>query len=72
MFPPTVNSGGWALTAGATSAIQLPTGWSGRFWGRRDCTFSGNTGSCETGDCGGVLACNGATGIAGTSLPSSP
>lgn len=69
LFPPVVNSGGWALTPGTSDTVSLTTGFSGRIWGRRNCTFnSSGDGICETGDCGGVLACNGATGIAGTSL----
>jgi len=66
---PQPNSGGWALAAGASSSVAIANGWNGRFWGRRNCTFDASgAGMCETGDCGRGLLCNGATGIAGTSL----
>jgi hypothetical protein len=58
------NHGGWAMAAGVTTTLNLPTGWQGRFWGRTGCTFdSAGNGSCDTGDCGRVLQCNGAGGV---------
>uniref|UniRef100_A0A6N2M1Z3 Thaumatin-like protein n=1 Tax=Salix viminalis TaxID=40686 RepID=A0A6N2M1Z3_SALVM len=46
--------------AGFTMRIPSVPGWSGRVWARTGCTFdeSGN-GTCQTGDCGGRLECNG-------------
>jgi len=50
--------GGTQLNSGATWTINVPAGTSsGRVWGRTGCSFSGNRGSCQTGDCGGALAC---------------
>ncbi|KAA8540121.1 hypothetical protein F0562_026813 [Nyssa sinensis] len=40
----------------------MPTvpGWSGRIWARTGCTFNeSGTGTCQTGDCGGRLECDG-------------
>ncbi|GAM28897.1 hypothetical protein SAMD00019534_120730 [Acytostelium subglobosum LB1] len=55
--------GGWALTPGDSNIISLQDNWQGRFWGRTDCDFDSNgNGYCQTGDCGGVLQCNGAGG----------
>jgi hypothetical protein len=63
------NGGGWTVPAGASSAVSIPSGWAGRFWGRRGCNFDGaGNGTCATGDCGGRLQCNGAGGIPPTSL----
>ena len=63
------NGGGWELAAGQSMTIGLPATWSGRFWARTNCSFDGSgQGSCETGDCGGQLACNGAGGSANASV----
>jgi hypothetical protein len=63
------GNGGWAMAPGATRTVTVPDTWGGRFWGRTYCNFnSAGVGSCETGDCGGVLACNGAGGIPPASL----
>ena len=56
------NGGGWAMTPGQTQVITVPDTFSGRFWARTLCTFNGNTGHCETADCGS-LACNGNIGV---------
>ncbi|KAK1362297.1 thaumatin-like protein 1b [Heracleum sosnowskyi] len=58
-----LDSTGFQLTPGGSRTFQAPPGWSGRFWGRTDCTFDANTGqgSCKTGDCGSnQVECNGA------------
>uniref|UniRef100_A0A0E0MIF0 Thaumatin-like protein n=1 Tax=Oryza punctata TaxID=4537 RepID=A0A0E0MIF0_ORYPU len=61
---PTPQSGGFHLGPGEEAAFEVPAGWSGRVWPRRGCTFdSRGRGSCATGDCGGVLRCNGAAGV---------
>lgn len=42
--------------------VRVPTvpGWSGRIWARTGCKFDAfGLGSCQTGDCGGRLECNG-------------
>src|SRR5262245_16766217 len=47
------NGGGWAIGAGQSTNLTIPSGWAGRFWGRRNCHFDQNgNGSCDTGDCG--------------------
>jgi Thaumatin family/Ricin-type beta-trefoil lectin domain-like len=63
------NRGGWAVAAGASSSVSIPAAWAGRFWGRRNCHFDQNgNGTCDTGDCGGRLQCNGAGGRPPTTL----
>jgi hypothetical protein len=58
------SNGGWVMAPGSTSTVTVANNWNGRFWGRTYCNFnSAGTGNCETGDCGGVLQCNGAGGI---------
>ncbi|CAM6012723.1 unnamed protein product [Sphagnum balticum] len=58
-----LENGGFQLPVGVTQAVIAPAGWSGRFWGRTGCNFDANgLGKCVTGDCGGVLECNGAGG----------
>ncbi|KAJ0039238.1 hypothetical protein Pint_24043 [Pistacia integerrima] len=43
--------------------INAPPGWSGRLWGRTGYQFDpSGKGKCITGDCGGVLNCEGAGG----------
>ncbi|CAN6206852.1 unnamed protein product [Urochloa humidicola] len=55
--------GGLVLAPGHATSIRLPTGWSGRVWGRQGCSFdAAGRGRCATGDCGGTLYCNGAGG----------
>jgi hypothetical protein len=63
------NNGGWAMSPGQTMTVSVAADWAGRFWGRTGCSFDGSGhGTCQTGDCGGVLACNGAGGIPPASL----
>jgi hypothetical protein len=63
------GNGGWTMAAGSTYTVTVPDTWGGRFWGRTYCNFnSAGVGSCETGDCGGVLQCNGAGGVPPASL----
>jgi hypothetical protein len=63
------GGGGWQLNVGESMAISVPGTWAGRFWARTYCTFSASgSGSCETGDCGGVLACDGAGGTPNVTL----
>ncbi|XP_057851211.1 pathogenesis-related thaumatin-like protein 3.5 [Cryptomeria japonica] len=57
------EQGGFTLKRGEWKELHPPPNWSGRLWGRTGCKFdSGGQGSCETGDCGNVLQCNGAGG----------
>ncbi|KAM3344974.1 thaumatin-like protein isoform X1 [Capsicum galapagoense] len=60
----TPSNGGFHLKIGEQVVIQLPNLWSGRIWGRQGCCFDENgKGSCQTGDCSGLLHCSGAAGI---------
>lgn len=60
---PQLMGGGFQLGPGESVNISSPRGWSGRFWGRRWCSFDDSgKGTCVTGDCGGVLKCAGAGG----------
>jgi hypothetical protein len=47
------------LKPGESWTLNVPAGTpSGRIWPRTGCSFNGaGNGSCQTGDCGGVLAC---------------
>ncbi|KAJ7556667.1 hypothetical protein O6H91_05G092900 [Diphasiastrum complanatum] len=64
-----LSNGGFALPAGQSYMISAPSDWAGRFWGRTGCSFdSSGQGACVTGDCGNVLACNGAGGNAPVTL----
>ncbi|CAI9093981.1 OLC1v1029609C1 [Oldenlandia corymbosa var. corymbosa] len=56
-----VPGGGRRLDRGQTWTINVNAGTTGgRVWARTGCNFDGNgRGSCQTGDCGGVLACTG-------------
>ncbi|MBW0520182.1 hypothetical protein O181_059897 [Austropuccinia psidii MF-1] len=58
---------GWEAPQGQLRTIDVPDGWSGRFWGRRDCDFSKpDVASCSTGACRGGLKCE--PGV-GTGIP---
>ncbi|KAK6135179.1 hypothetical protein DH2020_031075 [Rehmannia glutinosa] len=57
---PQLPATGFQLDSGYTIAIPTVPGWSGRIWARTGCTFDATgVGSCQTGDCGGRLECNG-------------
>lgn len=61
---PTPKAGGFHLGSGEEAVVDLPDKWSGRLWGRQGCCFdSDGKGSCDTGDCYGLLNCkdNGGT-----------
>ncbi|XP_008230703.1 PREDICTED: thaumatin-like protein [Prunus mume] len=60
---PVIADGGFYLPAGQTRRISAPWSWNGRIWARTGCNFASNWNpACETGDCGGRLACNGLIG----------
>ncbi|CAI9103140.1 OLC1v1001584C1 [Oldenlandia corymbosa var. corymbosa] len=66
---PFLMNGGLELNSNEGVPVDAPAAWSGRFWGRTKCTFDASgKGSCATGDCGGVLQCNGAGGAPPVSL----
>ncbi|XP_057476472.1 thaumatin-like protein isoform X2 [Actinidia eriantha] len=62
---PTPKEGGFRLCSGEEVVIDLPDQWSGRVWGRQGCCFDQTTGkgSCQTGDCAGLLNCRGTGGL---------
>ncbi|CAH8361135.1 unnamed protein product [Eruca vesicaria subsp. sativa] len=56
-----LSTTGFALKKGASRAIDAPSLWSGKIWGRTLCSRN-STGkfSCRTGDCGsGEMVCSG-------------
>lgn len=58
------KDGGFHLCSGEEVVLDLPNGWSGRIWGRQGCCFdTTGKGSCQTGDCAGLLNCNGNGGV---------
>jgi predicted Ser/Thr protein kinase len=58
MWPAAVPGGGIQLHPGEWWTLNVPDGTTGRVWARTACSFNGaGNGKCETGDCGGVLAC---------------
>ncbi|CAD6232431.1 unnamed protein product [Miscanthus lutarioriparius] len=59
MWPAAVPGGGIQLHPGEWWILNVPDGTTGRVWARTACSFnSAGNGKCETGDCGGVLACS--------------
>ncbi|CAM0947217.1 unnamed protein product [Alopecurus aequalis] len=59
---PPLSRSGFHLASGATSALAVPSPWSGNFWARTGCATDAATGrfSCATADCGsGEVACDG-------------
>ncbi|KAL5564859.1 hypothetical protein UlMin_028023 [Ulmus minor] len=56
-----LSSTGFELASGASLSLYVPAPWSGRFWGRSECsTDSSGKFSCTTGDCGSNnLECEG-------------
>ncbi|XP_058071701.1 thaumatin-like protein [Magnolia sinica] len=56
-----VPGGGQQLARGQSWTINVSPGTAGaRIWGRTGCTFDANgRGRCQTGDCGGLLRCQG-------------
>ncbi|GLT54338.1 hypothetical protein SLA2020_275430 [Shorea laevis] len=62
---PTPKDGGFHLYSGEQVVLEVPEGWSGRIWGRQGCCFNEQPGkrSCQTGDCAGLLHCQGVGGI---------
>ncbi|CAJ2503767.1 Uu.00g111610.m01.CDS01 [Anthostomella pinea] len=48
---------GFELASGESANLTVGPTWQGRVWGRTNCTTSGDTASCLTGDCFGKLDC---------------
>lgn len=61
----TPHKGGFRLFSGEQTVLEVPHKWSGRIWPRQGCCFNQTTskGSCLTGDCAGLLQCNGVGGV---------
>lgn len=60
---PIIAQGGFNLPSNNAYTLQLPPLWSGRIWARDNCSFDATGhGHCTTGDCGGILSCNGLGG----------
>lgn len=74
MYPAVLTSAGekpyvsgFLLPEGASRELWVSHDWIGRIWGRTNCTWGEDSdgkivGKCLTGDCGGVLECEGGTG----------
>ncbi|CAK9326205.1 unnamed protein product [Citrullus colocynthis] len=62
---PIPRDGGFHLASGEQTVIDMPERWSGRVWPRQGCCFDSKTGlgSCQTGDCAGLLQCRGTGGV---------
>lgn len=57
---PPLPTTGFQLNSGQSARITSVPGWSGRIWARTGCTFNElGVGTCQTGDCGGRLQCDG-------------
>ncbi|KAF9592385.1 hypothetical protein IFM89_014555 [Coptis chinensis] len=56
-----VPGGGRQLNSGQSWTLTVNPGTkAARIWGRTNCNFDGNgRGGCQTGDCGGLLNCQG-------------
>ncbi|XP_050210676.1 thaumatin-like protein [Mercurialis annua] len=66
----TPSEGGFHLPSGQQTLLNLPDKWSGRIWPRQGCCFDEITGkgSCQTGDCAGLLQCRGIGGVPPASI----
>lgn len=57
---PQLSTTGFRLESGQSVRIPSLPGWSGRLWARTGCAFDkSGVGTCQTGDCGGKLECDG-------------
>ncbi|KAL5807406.1 hypothetical protein ACOSQ4_030139 [Xanthoceras sorbifolium] len=72
---PPLSSTGFELASKASSTLNVPASWSGRFWARTQCASDAATGkfTCATADCGLgqvyiLTCCNGAGPIPPASL----
>ncbi|KAL8239623.1 hypothetical protein R6Q59_016190 [Mikania micrantha] len=63
----TFGGGGYALRTNESRVHMAPVGWSGRIWGRTNCSFDTNgNGTCLTGGCGSSLRCSGSSNTSST------
>lgn len=51
------ESNGFELLPGKSKNMTVGPTWQGRVWGRTNCTTSGDTATCKTGDCFGKMEC---------------
>jgi len=57
------SSSGFQLPPGSQKSQTVSSDWQGRVWGRSNCSFNsqgtaqGGGVACQTGDCGGTIAC---------------
>ena len=51
------GTGGFELKPAARRDMWVSPNWQGRVWGRTNCTVSGDSCACATGDCFGVMDC---------------
>ncbi|KAG5542452.1 hypothetical protein RHGRI_022102 [Rhododendron griersonianum] len=60
-----LSTTGFVLREGESKAVDAPSSWGGRFWGRTICSEDSNGKfSCVTGDCGsGKIECAGANAV---------
>lgn len=66
---PLPHNGGWELASGKSTSFNVPRDLtSARVWARTGCSRSGSTFSCDTGDCGPTVECQGRTGRPPASL----
>ncbi|PIA54682.1 hypothetical protein AQUCO_00900920v1 [Aquilegia coerulea] len=66
---PSPLDGGFHLNNNEEVVIDVPDKWSGRLWGRQGCCFDQNgKGTCDTGDCAGLLNCRGTGGAPPTTV----
>lgn len=57
-----ISPTGFSLDPGQSLPVSVPASWSGRLWGRTQCSQDSVTGkfACVTGDCGsGTVECSG-------------
>ncbi|XP_047331986.1 thaumatin-like protein 1 [Impatiens glandulifera] len=60
---PAASSTGFELASQASTDVTAQPQWSGRVWARTQCSNSGGSFSCLTGDCGSnQIPCNGKGG----------
>ncbi|KAI8624876.1 thaumatin family protein [Xylariaceae sp. FL1651] len=52
------ESHGFELAPGQSMNLTVGPTWAGRVWGRTNCTVSGDTATCQTGNCMDKLNCD--------------
>ena len=65
------SQSGFLLQPGSQKSQSVSSDWQGRVWGRTNCSFNaagtgasnGGGVACGTGDCGGVVGCQGTVSV---------